>query len=160
SYEAKARWMDPNGKQVEQTRSVSFQPGQAVMIDFTQPLDESVSPPRPDAQSQQRTPQKAPQPAPEKKAPEAVPEKTAPEGTGPRPPPRQTNPGNSYQSGYPQQDQNIGLSSRITVRLPNPNAQLMLNGYPTGQRGMEREFESPPMQTGYNYSYEAKARWM
>ena len=37
TYEAKAQWMDDNGDSVEKTRTVRFQPGQPILIDFTQP---------------------------------------------------------------------------------------------------------------------------
>ena len=47
----------------------------------------------------------------------------------------------------------------LNVRVSDPNAEVIIDGHPTQQRGMERQFISPPLETGNNYSYEVRARW-
>jgi len=48
-------------------------------------------------------------------------------------------------------------SSMIRVRVPDPNAKVTIDGQPTGQNGMVRTFQTPPLEPGYQYSYEVRA---
>ena len=48
----------------------------------------------------------------------------------------------------------------MTVLVPAANAQVWFDGNATSQQGMERMFESPALQSGHNYSYTIRARWM
>jgi uncharacterized protein (TIGR03000 family) len=50
-------------------------------------------------------------------------------------------------------------NARIRVRVPDPNAEVLFNGSPTEQRGMDRLFETPPLENSNKHSYEIKARW-
>jgi uncharacterized protein (TIGR03000 family) len=46
----------------------------------------------------------------------------------------------------------------LRVRVP-ADAELFFDGQPTKQRGTEREFYSPPLTPGRDYTYDIKARW-
>jgi len=46
----------------------------------------------------------------------------------------------------------------LMVRVP-ADAQVWLNGTKTTSKGTVREFVSPPLETGWKYSYEIRARW-
>ena len=48
-------------------------------------------------------------------------------------------------------------TSMIRVRVANPNAKVTIDGQPTGQNGMVRTFQTPPLEPGYQYSYEVRA---
>jgi len=61
----------------------------------------------------------------------------------------------SYGSRTPQ-DPNTTL---VQVRLPDPNAEVWIEGAQTQQRGMWREFISPPLNPDTNYTYDVRARW-
>jgi len=65
----------------------------------------------------------------------------------------------SFYSG-PTQTANLQRVS-IRVLVPAPDAQVWVQNQlmPTPQ-GMERYFESQPVESGYNYTYTVKARWM
>jgi len=54
------------------------------------------------------------------------------------------------------QNQNACL---IELRVP-ANAQVWFNGQATRQTGSQREFVSPPLQPGQEYTYTIRARWM
>ena len=67
-------------------------------------------------------------------------------------------PSTTYQSNYPAvQDTS---TARITVRVPDANAEVWFNGVATQQRGTDRLFETPALSGGYRHSYEIRARWM
>ncbi len=67
------------------------------------------------------------------------------------------------QSYYPPMGQMQGATSAnrafIDVRVP-ANAQVFFDGSPTQQRGMERQFMTPPLERGSHYTYRVKAQWM
>jgi uncharacterized protein (TIGR03000 family) len=46
----------------------------------------------------------------------------------------------------------------LRVRLP-ADAELWIGDSPTAQRGVERQFVTPPLEGGRNLSYEIRARW-
>jgi uncharacterized protein (TIGR03000 family) len=67
-------------------------------------------------------------------------------------------PSTTYQSNYSAvQDTS---TARITVRVPDANAEVWFNGVATQQRGTDRLFETPALSGGYRHSYEIRARWM
>jgi uncharacterized protein (TIGR03000 family) len=49
-------------------------------------------------------------------------------------------------------------SMLLTVRVP-ANAEVWINGARMTQMGTEREFVSPPLTEGRDYSYDVRARW-
>jgi len=49
-------------------------------------------------------------------------------------------------------------SARIQVRVP-ADAEVLVGGERTRQRGTDRLFSSPPLTPGKTYSYEVTARW-
>ena len=50
-------------------------------------------------------------------------------------------------------------SATIEALLPNPNAQLWVDGKETVSRGATRRYATPPLQTGYQYTSTIKAVW-
>lgn len=50
-------------------------------------------------------------------------------------------------------------AARLNVRVPAADAEVWVAGQPTQQRGIQREFVSPPLNPEKSYTYEVKARW-
>jgi uncharacterized protein (TIGR03000 family) len=50
-------------------------------------------------------------------------------------------------------------SAHLSVRVP-ADAEIWVDGVATKQTGAERQFVSPPLEAGQEYSYELKARWI
>jgi uncharacterized protein (TIGR03000 family) len=50
-------------------------------------------------------------------------------------------------------------TARVTVVVPDANAQVWFNGVLTRPTGTRREFVSPPLAPGRDYTYEVRARW-
>jgi uncharacterized protein (TIGR03000 family) len=50
--------------------------------------------------------------------------------------------------------------SLLNVIVPTADAQLWLNGTLMSSQGFERNFSSPPLETGVNYTYSVKVQWM
>jgi uncharacterized protein (TIGR03000 family) len=50
--------------------------------------------------------------------------------------------------------------AKIEVRLPTADAKLWFQGQLTKRRGKVREFESPPLAPGTEYTYQVRASWM
>jgi uncharacterized protein (TIGR03000 family) len=50
-------------------------------------------------------------------------------------------------------------TARLTVHLPDPDAQVWIEDKETRQRGSLREFVSPPLNPDKKYTYEVRARW-
>jgi uncharacterized protein (TIGR03000 family) len=48
----------------------------------------------------------------------------------------------------------------LNVQLPMANAEVWLNDTLTTPQGMDRQFQSPPLDSSKNYTYTVKARWM
>ncbi len=48
---------------------------------------------------------------------------------------------------------------RLTVAVADPAADVWVQKVATTQRGVERTFESPPVEAGRRYEYEIVARW-
>jgi uncharacterized protein (TIGR03000 family) len=65
----------------------------------------------------------------------------------------------SYQSFYPPSGSNDN-TVRVQVHVPDANAEVWFGDHRTNQDGRTREFVSPPLNSGSNYTYEVKARWM
>jgi uncharacterized protein (TIGR03000 family) len=57
----------------------------------------------------------------------------------------------------PQQTDN---TATMQVIVPDPNAEVLVEGTPTKQRGTERTFTSPPLPPGQEFIYTITARWM
>ncbi len=53
-----------------------------------------------------------------------------------------------------------GGSLILSVKLPQPAAELFVDGVKTMQTGTDRIFESPPLEAGKAFKYELTARWM
>jgi uncharacterized protein (TIGR03000 family) len=72
-----------------------------------------------------------------------------------------------YQSFYPPQagrqqgnQQQAGAAAHLMIQVPDPNAQVWLEGQQMNQQGMSRQFYSPPLEPNREYSYTVKASWM
>jgi uncharacterized protein (TIGR03000 family) len=48
----------------------------------------------------------------------------------------------------------------ISVKLPQPAAEVFVDGVKTAQTGTDRIFESPPAEAGKHIQYEMTARWI
>ncbi len=48
--------------------------------------------------------------------------------------------------------------ARITVQVP-PDATVTINGARMNQTGSTRQYVSPPLKSGYQYTYEIRASW-
>jgi uncharacterized protein (TIGR03000 family) len=48
----------------------------------------------------------------------------------------------------------------LSVKLPQPAAELIVDGVKTSQTGTDRIFNSPPLEAGKVYRYELTARWV
>jgi uncharacterized protein (TIGR03000 family) len=55
---------------------------------------------------------------------------------------------------------NLGGCLLISVTVPQPAAEVFVDGKRTGQIGTERTYESPPLETGKTYKYTVVARWV
>lgn len=51
-------------------------------------------------------------------------------------------------------------SANVTVLVPAADAQVWFENSATSLQGMERLFHSPPLESGHNYTYTIKARWI
>jgi uncharacterized protein (TIGR03000 family) len=59
-----------------------------------------------------------------------------------------------HTSGYTPAANTVSL----TIKVPDANAEVLIDGQPTQTRGTERQFVSPPLENG-KYSYKVTARW-
>jgi uncharacterized protein (TIGR03000 family) len=67
--------------------------------------------------------------------------------------------GDTYQYGMTQSNQGYDQNAAIlSVRIP-PDAQLSVEGQATQQRGMFRQFVSPPLTPNREFTYDIKATW-
>jgi uncharacterized protein (TIGR03000 family) len=48
--------------------------------------------------------------------------------------------------------------ARLTVRVP-PDAKVWFDDEPTSQQGPVRNFDSPPIDPGQEYTYDIRAQW-
>ncbi|MCI0680488.1 MAG: TIGR03000 domain-containing protein [Gemmataceae bacterium] len=53
----------------------------------------------------------------------------------------------------------LDATATIDVRLPNPDAEIWIDGAETESRGTERRYWSPTLRAGSNYSYTITAAW-
>jgi len=65
---------------------------------------------------------------------------------------------NTYQSFYPANTTQNDNRAYIRVQVPE-NAEVFFDGAKTQQRGSDRLFMTPALQSGSSYTYELKARW-
>jgi uncharacterized protein (TIGR03000 family) len=63
----------------------------------------------------------------------------------------------SYSYGAPARPQQNSVL--LNVRLPDPNADVWVEGKLTQQRGTSREYQSPPIDPNRNFVYDVRARW-
>jgi uncharacterized protein (TIGR03000 family) len=54
----------------------------------------------------------------------------------------------------------VGGSLILSVKVPQPAAEVRVNGRPTAQTGTDRIYETPPLEAGKSYTYTVTARWM
>jgi uncharacterized protein (TIGR03000 family) len=69
----------------------------------------------------------------------------------------------SYQSFYPPDladEPALGSTARVTVYVPDPNAELWFNGTRMEEQGTTRSFTTPPLSADQDYHYSVRARWM
>jgi len=73
----------------------------------------------------------------------------------------------SYYEGTTQSYQTFSPPENVTankvylhVDVPDPNAEVWVEGAPTQQRGTARVFESPELTPGRIYTYHIRSRWM
>jgi uncharacterized protein (TIGR03000 family) len=74
-------------------------------------------------------------------------------------------PGYSYRSAYPSPEivnemPDPGMSALAAVRVPNPDAQLWIEGQEMTSGGILRTFISPPLEPNSKYTYTIRATWM
>jgi len=62
------------------------------------------------------------------------------------------------QAFYPSTQQTDANLGRILVRVP-PEAEVLFDGTATQQKGVDRMFETPPLQPNKTYTYEVTARF-
>ncbi len=48
----------------------------------------------------------------------------------------------------------------LSVKVPDPAAEILVDGKKTAQTGTDRTFESPPLEAGKGYTYTLTARWI
>ena len=54
----------------------------------------------------------------------------------------------------------VSQIATLAVQVPSADAQVWLNDTLTAPQGMDRQFQSPPLDPAKNYTYTVKARWM
>ncbi|MCS6864415.1 MAG: TIGR03000 domain-containing protein [Gemmataceae bacterium] len=62
--------------------------------------------------------------------------------------------------GVPPPATNPGRCLILSVKVPQPAAEVFVDGQPTTQTGTDRIFESPPLAAGSTYRYTITARWI
>jgi uncharacterized protein (TIGR03000 family) len=63
----------------------------------------------------------------------------------------------SHEKGLP-----VGAPEKclwLSVKLPQPAAEVFVEGVKTTQTGTDRTYESPPLEAGKEYAYQIVARW-
>ncbi len=53
-----------------------------------------------------------------------------------------------------------GTSLIVSIRVPQPTAEVFVDGKQTMQTGIDRTFESPPLDAGKRYTYSITVRWV
>ncbi len=48
---------------------------------------------------------------------------------------------------------------QVNVRVPAADAEVWLEGTKTNQKGLSRNYQSPPLDAGWRYVYEVRAQW-
>jgi uncharacterized protein (TIGR03000 family) len=69
-------------------------------------------------------------------------------------------PGHGGPDYAPARPERGGTMLTVTVKVPQPGAEVLVDGKPTTQTGTDRTFESPPLDAGTRYKYTVTARWM
>jgi uncharacterized protein (TIGR03000 family) len=63
-------------------------------------------------------------------------------------------------AGAPVPGANVGGCLVLSVKVPQPAAEVLVDGKKTTQTGTDRIFESPPLEGGKGYEYTVTARWI
>jgi uncharacterized protein (TIGR03000 family) len=53
-----------------------------------------------------------------------------------------------------------GAALILSVKVPQPSAEVFVDGVKTAQTGTDRTYESPPLEVGKQYKYELTVRWL
>ena len=53
----------------------------------------------------------------------------------------------------------VRVTSRMAVTVPHVDAELVVDGKPVPGSGLQREFETPPLERGAAYKYAVEAKW-
>ncbi len=64
----------------------------------------------------------------------------------------------AYRNAIPAPAPTDGTAT-IDLRIPDPNALVSVNGNLTKSVGTSRTFQSPPLESGYSYTYTVRATW-
>jgi uncharacterized protein (TIGR03000 family) len=67
------------------------------------------------------------------------------------------NPDNSGGDGEPKKA--VGYMT-IALKVPQPSAEVYVNGTKTSQTGLDRLFSSPELEAGKEFQYEVRVRWV
>ncbi len=51
------------------------------------------------------------------------------------------------------------VTSRMAVTVPHPEAELLVDGRAIPGSGLQREYETPPLESGVGYTYSVAAKW-
>lgn len=54
----------------------------------------------------------------------------------------------------------MGTPLILSVKVPQPTTEIFVDGVKTAQTGLDRTYESPPLEPGKQYRYELTARWV
>jgi uncharacterized protein (TIGR03000 family) len=69
-------------------------------------------------------------------------------------------PAYGYDEAYRSEAADDSRVARLTIRVPDPNAEVFISGVRATQNGTVREFVSPPISSDGEYVYHVRARWM
>jgi uncharacterized protein (TIGR03000 family) len=73
----------------------------------------------------------------------------------------QTNDYDGFESGSFTNPEQANLTTvDVTVRVPDPNAEIWFDNYQTHERGLVRQFQSEGLQPGETYTFHIRARWV
>lgn len=51
------------------------------------------------------------------------------------------------------------IKSKLVVTVPEPDSELFIEGRPTRATGLNRDFETPPIEKGKTYEYDFRVSW-
>jgi uncharacterized protein (TIGR03000 family) len=53
----------------------------------------------------------------------------------------------------------VALTASVQIYVPSPSAELWFNGVKTTTQGLKREFVTPELTPGQNFTYDIRAKW-